>query len=84
MSSGECVIVGNVLEVCLNDVVEVVVEGGYRYHGVVAKLGKSAILLHSPPIGVGGGYVLVALEGIRALRVISCGSKKSREVCIKG
>ncbi len=81
MSGPACAKVLGLVEVCERDVVEVVVEGGHRYHGIVERLGGQALLLYTPPVGGSGGYTLVALSAIRALRVVSCGPKAERPVC---
>ena len=76
----DCLRFRNLVEVCVNDVVEVVVEGGHRYHGIVERVDENALLLYIPP-AAGGGRVAVGAEALKAVRIVACGSKTVRAEC---
>lgn len=79
---GDCTLVGDLLEVCIGDVVEVFFQGGHKFYGEVVGIKRRKLMLYCPPLSGKASYLVVDVEKIAGLRLISCGSiKVERTVC---
>ncbi len=67
----DCLRIDDMLEICKGDHVEVVLQGGHRYHGIVESFNQKSILLVVPAVSGKTEYILVRLSGIIGLRRLS-------------
>jgi len=77
-----CMLVSDLLEVCIGDVVEVFFQGGYKFYGEVVGVKKGKLMLYCPPLSGKASYLVVDVEKVAGLRLVSCGNiKAERSVC---